>query len=62
MGVREHLAADRDLELVGELELAAVGQVEHLPRLDEPPDRHGAVVLHLGLDLCDVADIHRTTS
>src|SRR4051812_28123384 len=56
--VREHLAAHRHLELVCELEIAAVGEIEHLPRTDQPPDGNRSVVLDLGLDITDVAHVH----
>ena len=43
--VRVDEPAARDLELAHELEVAALGDVEHLARVHEPPHGHGAVVL-----------------
>ena len=48
----------RDLELADELEEAAVGDVLHLARVDEPPHRDGAVVLDDRLDVLDRPHVH----
>ena len=56
--VRVDVSAARDLELAHELEVTALGDLEHLARLDEPPHGHGSVVLDDGLDVLDRPDIH----
>ena len=43
--VRVDEPAARDLELAHELEVPALGDVEHLARVHQPPHGHGAVVL-----------------
>ena len=57
--VRVDEPAARDLELADELEVPALGDVEHLARVDEPPHGHGAVVLDDRLDFFDRPHVHR---
>ena len=59
--VRVDQAAARDLELAHQLEEAAVGDVLHLARVDEPPHRDGAVVLDDRRHLLDRPHVHRTS-
>ena len=56
--VRIDQPATGHLELAHELQVPAGGDLVHLPRADEPPHRHGAVVLHDGSDLLDRTDVH----
>ena len=56
--VRVDEPAARDLELADELEVAALGDVEHLARVHEPPHGHGAVVLDDRLDVFDRPHVH----
>ena len=56
--VRIDVAASGDLELAHELEVTSLGDLEHLPRLHEPPDGHRAVVLDDRRDVLDRPDVH----
>jgi hypothetical protein len=60
--VREHRAPDRDLELVGQLEVATLGELLHFTGPDEPPNRHRPVVLDLRFDILHVANVHASSS
>ena len=60
--VRVDEPAARDLELAHELEVAALGDVEHLARVHQPPHGHGAVVLDDRLDVLDRPHVHGRTS
>ena len=60
--VRVDEPAARDLELADELEVPALGDVEHLPRVHQPPHGHGAVVLDDRLDVLDRPHVHFVTS
>lgn len=57
--MRVDVPAARDLELTHEFEMAALGDVEHLAWVDEPPDGHCPVVLDHGFDVFDRSNVHR---
>jgi len=60
MGVRVDVPAAGHLELVHQFEVPPVGDLLHLPGFEQPPHRHGAVVLDDRLHVLDAAHVHRS--
>jgi len=56
--VRVDEAAAFHFELRHELEVAALGDLEHLARVHQPPHRHGAVVLDDRSHFLDRPHVH----
>ena len=58
MMVRMDLAAAHDLEFANQLEMAAERLLAHLARLEQPPDRHRALMLRRSRHVFDRPHIH----